>query len=153
MGRRKASVRREPVFDVTPGHAPNSHAARSQPPAPRKRGRKQKSRSRRTRLGSVLYWGAVGSLWAVIAAIGAVILIGIYLPPIQSLEIPRRPPSIQIVDLSGRLIATRGEFYGDPVSLKELPRHVPQAFIAIEDRRFYSHHGIDPLGILRALYA
>jgi penicillin-binding protein 1A len=89
----------------------------------------------------------------VIGAIGAVIAMGIYLPPIQSLEIPKRPPSIQIADFNGRVLATRGEFYGDPVSLKALPKHVPQAFIAIEDRRFYSHWGVDPIGVTRALYA
>jgi penicillin-binding protein 1A len=151
MGRRKVSVRREPVFDVAP--APDVVTPRPQPPAPRKRRGKRRSGSRRTGFGRIAYWGVVGSLWAGIAAIGAIVLIGIYLPPIQSLEIPKRPPSIQIVDFNGRLIATRGEFYGDPVSLKELPRHVPQAFIAIEDRRFYSHHGIDPVGVSRALYA
>jgi penicillin-binding protein 1A len=40
---------------------------------------------------------------------------------------------------------------GAAVTLRELPDYVPKAFIAIEDRRFYSHHGVDPLGILRAL--
>ena len=42
---------------------------------------------------------------------------------------------------------------GAAVPLKELPRYVPQAFIAIEDRRFYSHYGIDPIGVARALVA
>ena len=155
MGRRKASERREPVFDVTPGAepaiAPDDAAAAPQRPAPRKR--KRRTPARRTGFGRIAYWGTVTSLWLVIAAIGAVILIGVYLPPIQSLEIPKRPPSIQIADLNGRLLATRGEFYGEPVSLKELPRHVPQAFIAIEDRRFYSHYGVDPMGVARALHA
>ena len=39
---------------------------------------------------------------------------------------------------------------GAAVPLRELPDYVPKAFIAIEDRRFYSHHGVDPWGILRA---
>ena len=161
MGRRKASERREPVFDVTPGSEPQAASGDTAPapvppmPAPRKRkkGGRRKSAKRATGFGRIAYWGAVGSLWLVIAAIGAVIAIGVYLPPIQSLEIPKRPPSIQIVDINNRLLATRGEFYGEPVSLKELPRHVPQAFIAIEDRRFYAHWGIDPIGVSRALYA
>jgi penicillin-binding protein 1A len=164
MGHRKASVRREPVFDVAPGPEPGLEPekstdqadARPQKPPPRKRGKgsgRRKSGSRRRGFSRLVYWSAVASLWAVIAMIGAVILIGIYLPPIQSLEIPKRPPSIQIADLNGRLLATRGEFYGEPVSLKELPRHVPQAFLAIEDRRFYSHYGVDPMGVARALYA
>ncbi len=99
------------------------------------------------------YWSAVAALWAMIALIGGVAWVGAHLPPIQSLEIPKRPPSIQIVDLGGRLLASRGEFYAEAVVLKELPRHVPQAFIAIEDRRFYSHYGVDPIGVARALAA
>jgi penicillin-binding protein 1A len=159
MGRRKASERREPVFDVAPGSepamTPDDAVAAPQKPAPRKRktGRKRKAAKGRIGFGRVAYWGAVASLWLLIAAIGAVVGIGMYLPPIQSLEIPKRPPSIQIVDINNRLLATRGEFYGEPASLKELPRHVPQAFIAIEDRRFYSHWGVDPIGVSRALYA
>jgi penicillin-binding protein 1A len=42
---------------------------------------------------------------------------------------------------------------GAAVPLKDLPRYVPQAFVAIEDRRFYSHHGVDPVGIARAFVA
>ena len=58
-----------------------------------------------------------------------------------------------IVDLQGHQIATRGDMGGAAVPLKDLPRYVPQAFIAIEDRRFYSHYGVDPIGITRALLA
>ena len=42
---------------------------------------------------------------------------------------------------------------GAAVPLKDLPRYVPQAFVAIEDRRFYSHYGVDPIGIARASVA
>jgi penicillin-binding protein 1A len=168
MGRRKgSSERREPVFDVTPAPDPQQAApadvisdetAEAAPPKPAPRKRKKSNKRKKAAkaqkgFGRAVYWGAVASLWLVIAAIGAVIAIGVYLPPIQSLEIPKRPPSIQIVDINDRLLATRGEFYGDPVSPKELPRHVPEAFIAIEDRRFYSHWGVDPMGVGRALYA
>ena len=99
------------------------------------------------------YWGAVLGLWGVIAIVGVVIWVGAHLPPIQSLEIPKRPPTIQIVGLDGSVLATRGEMGGASVALKELPSYLPKAFIAIEDRRFYSHYGIDPLGIARAAVA
>ncbi|WP_426426432.1 transglycosylase domain-containing protein [Bradyrhizobium genosp. A] len=102
-------------------------------------------------LGRLVYWGAVLSLWGVIAVVGVVIWAGAHLPPIQSLEIPKRPPTIQIVGMDGSLLAQRGEMAGANVSLKDLPPYLPKAFIAIEDRRFYSHFGIDPVGILRAL--
>jgi penicillin-binding protein 1A len=48
------------------------------------------------------------------------------------------------------VLATRGEMAGANVALKDLPPYLPKAFIAIEDRRFYSHYGVDPFGILRA---
>ncbi|RTE93232.1 penicillin-binding protein 1A [Bradyrhizobium sp. LVM 105] len=102
-------------------------------------------------LGRLVYWGAVLSLWGAIAVVGVVIYVGAHLPPIQSLEIPKRPPTIQIVGIDGSMLAQRGEMAGANVALKELPPYLPKAFIAIEDRRFYSHFGIDPVGILRAL--
>src|SRR6185437_14720772 len=70
-----------------------------------------------------------------------------------SLEIPKRPPSVLILGANGATLATRGDMGGAAVPLRELPDYVPKAFIAIEDRRFYSHHGVDPWGILRALAA
>jgi penicillin-binding protein 1A len=119
-------------------------------PRKRRRGRGGKGRSG---VGRLIYWGAVLALWAVIAAIGALVWIGIHLPPIQSLEIPKRPPSVLILGANGATLATRGDMGGAAVPLRELPDDVPKAFIAIEDRRFYSHHGVDPWGILRAVIA
>ncbi len=101
-------------------------------------------------IGRVFYWGAVLALWAFIAVIGVLVWIGIHLPPIQSLEIPKRPPSVLILGDNGATLATRGDMGGAAVPLAELPDYVPNAFIAIEDRRFYSHYGVDPWGILRA---
>ncbi|MET4476958.1 penicillin-binding protein 1A [Bradyrhizobium sp. F1.13.3] len=115
---------------------------------------KRRSKSRiGASLGRLVYWGAVLGLWGAIAVIGVVIYVGAHLPPIQSLEIPKRPPTIQIVGIDGSMLAQRGEMAGANVALKDLPQYLPKAFIAIEDRRFYSHFGIDPVGILRALVA
>jgi penicillin-binding protein 1A len=119
---------------------------RQQPEKKRRRGGKQRSG-----IGRVIYWGAVLALWAVIAAIGVIIWIGAHLPPIQSLEIPKRPPSVLILGVNGATLATRGDMGGAEVPLRELPDYVPKAFVAIEDRRFYSHHGVDPWGIARAV--
>jgi penicillin-binding protein 1A len=120
-------------------------------PRPSRSGAKRRSKSRRRfRLGRLFYWGAVLGLWAAIAVIGVIIYVGAHLPAIQSLEIPKRPPTIQIVGLDGSVLASRGEMPGANVSLKDLPPYLPKAFIAIEDRRFYSHYGVDPIGIARA---
>ncbi|MCK1357387.1 penicillin-binding protein 1A [Bradyrhizobium sp. 199] len=134
-----------------------SEDADDEPPRERKAqagrsGAKRRSKSRGGfGLGRLVYWGAVLSLWGVIAVIGVVIYVGAHLPPIQSLEIPKRPPTIQIVGIDGSMLAQRGEMAGANVALQDLPPYLPKAFIAIEDRRFYSHFGIDPVGILRAL--
>ncbi|MEX0935991.1 MAG: PBP1A family penicillin-binding protein [Gemmatimonadota bacterium] len=53
----------------------------------------------------------------------------------------------------GRLLGELGIERRTPVSIHALPAHVPQAFVAIEDRRFYRHHGFDPWGITRAVVA
>ncbi len=119
---------------------------------PRAAGNKRGGR-RRSGFGRLIYWGVVLALWALIAGLGALVWIGIHLPPIGSLEIPKRPPSVLILGATGGTLATRGDMGGAAVPLAEMPGYVPNAFIAIEDRRFYSHHGIDPLGISRALVA
>jgi penicillin-binding protein 1A len=111
--------------------------------------RRAKSRSQLS-LSRLFYWTAVLGLWGAIAVVGVVVWVGAHLPAIQSLEIPKRPPTIEIVGLDGSMLAQRGEMAGANVSLKDLPPYLPKAFIAIEDRRFYSHYGIDPVGILRA---
>jgi penicillin-binding protein 1A len=74
------------------------------------------------------------------------------LPPIGQLTVPKRPPNFAILTSDGSLLANRGETGGRTVSLKELPPYLPKAFVAIEDRRFYDHFGIDPMGVARAFY-
>ncbi|HEX5777062.1 MAG TPA: penicillin-binding protein 1A, partial [Caulobacteraceae bacterium] len=73
------------------------------------------------------------------------------LPDTSKLYDVKRQPSISYLDRSGALVAVRGSQYAPPVDLDKLPAHVPAAFIAIEDRRFYHHPGFDPIGITRAL--
>ena len=155
-GRAHSGGRKEPSFDSGPEVRvkQNDRAGGARSTAKRRRKRKKRvRRSIRSFLGRAAYWGLVLALWVGIGGVGTVIWVGAHLPPIQSLEIPRRPPSIQIVDASGQPLARRGDQAGAPLSLKEMPDYVPRAFIAIEDRRFYEHFGIDPLGIARAALA
>jgi penicillin-binding protein 1A len=93
------------------------------------------------------------ALWGVIAAGGSFVFVAATLPPIQSLEVPKRPPTVEIVGIDGHPLVSRGEMSGTDVPIKELPPYLPKAFIAIEDRRFYGHFGVDPVGLLRATMA
>lgn len=72
------------------------------------------------------------------------------LPPLPPIE---RAPQVVFVDRNGARIGVRGGRYGPAVDIRSLPAHVPAAFVAIEDRRFYSHPGFDAAGIARAAAA
>src|SRR5215471_12307210 len=139
---RRSSERAEPA-DEAP--------AQARPRGPR-RGKRRRGR-RGSFLRRLFYWATVAALWCVVAGIGVLFWVGYHLPPIESLEVPKRPPAVQIVGLDGRVLANRGEMGGAAIALKELPPYLPRAFLAIEDRRFYSHYGIDPLGLVRAVVA
>ena len=64
----------------------------------------------------------------------------------------RREPAVTLADREGRVLAVRGPLYARAVALESLPEHVPQAFLAIEDQRFYQHTGVDFRGVARALW-
>src|SRR5229473_828268 len=147
MGLRRGNARRAPARDAGP----------AAPATERPRGKQWKWGRRkgaaRSPLRRLVYWSSVLGLWALIAALGSIAFVVSTLPPIQSLEVPKRPPTVEIVGLDGRPLTMRGEMSGTDVAIKELPPYLPRAFVAIEDRRFYSHFGVDPIGLARALAA
>jgi penicillin-binding protein 1A len=72
------------------------------------------------------------------------------LPDTSRLVQSQRRPSVTILAADGTLLATYGDMFGRALSLGEMSRYLPQAVVATEDRRFYRHFGIDPIGLLRA---
>ena len=72
------------------------------------------------------------------------------LPDVRNLMVSGPSQDITILDDRGRQIARRGLTQGAMVRAEDLPDYVPNAFIAIEDRRFRHHIGIDPIGLGRA---
>lgn len=93
--------------------------------------------------------------WVVAAGLAVLMILIAWLavtaPLSRSLK-PIAPPAISLMSADGHLIARRGAVIDKPVTMAELPAHVPQAFMAIEDRRFQSHWGVDPRGIARAMW-
>ncbi len=112
---------------------------------------KRAGRPRRSLLGHLVYWGFVLSIWGLISLAALIAYNASQLPPIDQLAVPKRPPNIAVLADDGSLIANRGDTGGPAVRLIDLPPYLPKAFVAIEDRRFYEHFGIDPVGVSRAL--
>ncbi len=110
-------------------------------------------RPRRTLLGSLIYWLVVLGVWALIFVAAFVLVFSRGLPDTSKLYDIHRQPSISYLDRNGALLSVRGSQYAPPVDIDSLPAYVPAAFVSVEDRRFYSHWGFDPIGIGRAVVA
>ncbi|MES0021426.1 MULTISPECIES: transglycosylase domain-containing protein [unclassified Mesorhizobium] len=102
-------------------------------------------------MARMFYWCFVLCIWGGIAVAGIVVYYGAKMPAATTWSIPDRAPNIKIVSVDGQLLANRGMSGGEAVGLHEMSPYIPEAVIAIEDRRFYSHFGIDPIGLSRAM--
>ncbi len=125
-----------------PASAP---AARSKPvrlPLPR----------RRPLLWRLLRWGLILGIWGALALTAMMIWFARDLPrPETALDAARRP-GLTLQDRAGLPFATFGDVVGEPLRLGDLPRFLPAAAVAVEDRRFHHHYGIDFIGVARAIY-
>jgi penicillin-binding protein 1A len=108
---------------------------------------------RRRLLRRLASFGLLLFLWAVIIGGGLLAYFALTLPDTSQLTVAERRPSITILADDGSLIANFGDLFGRPLTLKEMSPYLPAAVIATEDRRFYSHFGIDPVGMLRAAFS
>jgi penicillin-binding protein 1A len=107
----------------------------------------------RRRLGwAALRWSLVAAVWCAVALAAVLGYFALTLPETGDLPSVARRPSITLMSSDGALLATYGDLFGDPVSVRELPKYLPDAVIATEDRRFYSHFGVDLFGLVRAVF-
>jgi len=91
-------------------------------------------------------------IWCGLGVLSYIGYCALGLPDVHQVTQPPLRPSVELRADDGTLFARYGDLVGDPVVLSEIPDHVPQAIISIEDRRFYDHFGIDLFGILRAMF-
>ncbi|MBI0169993.1 MULTISPECIES: transglycosylase domain-containing protein [Bartonella] len=127
---------------------------RALPPQRGSRSKGGKTRGTGSRHGFIfrlVKWCFVLAIWGVIAIAGYVGYVALRMPQASTWDIPQRPPNVRIIDRNGFLIANRGTTGGEALSLKEMSPWIPKAVVAIEDRRFYDHYGVDPIGIARAM--
>ena len=120
---------------------------RSRPPAPRRSEPNRSGRRAFVRLAALLL------LWLLVIGGAVVGYFALTLPDTSQLAQSQRRPSVTILAADRSLLATYGDLFGRPLTLREMSRYLPQAVIATEDRRFFHHFGIDPIGLLRAAIA
>ena len=109
-------------------------------------------RRRRRRSWALFFvrWSIVLTIWAALMAGGVLLFFAWDLPrPESALDAARRP-SVTLTDAQGRIITTYGDLVGDPLRLRDMPPYLPAAAVAVEDRRFWNHWGLDLVGIARA---
>jgi penicillin-binding protein 1A len=123
--------------------------ANAQSPGPGGRG-PQPPKPRRSPLQALIYWTLVLGVWGLIFLVAFFAVFAVDLPDTSKLMEVKRQPSISYLDRSGALVAVRGSQYAPPIDLDALPKYVPQAFIAVEDRWYYYHFGFNPWGIVRS---
>ena len=119
----------------------------------------RKPRRKRKASGEGGHWGwrvahyaALTCVWSTVIVAGVLAFFAADLPSTEGLRRQDTAHAVTLLDVKGRLIARRGIDAGMPVTLADLPPYVPQAVIATEDRRFYSHFGVDPWGLGRAMW-
>jgi len=101
-----------------------------------------------------LKWAVIIAIWSLVIGALVVVYYAWDLPSIDGLSstaAKSRRPGIIINDAEGGRLASYGDLYGRRLDIKELPSHLVQAVVAIEDHRFFKHKGFDGRGLLRAM--
>lgn len=111
----------------------------------------KRSKRKRSLLGRLIGFFFVLGFWGTVAGGLAFAYIWFSLDSRGLLHIPEREPGIMMLASDGTVLSEQGAFFGDAARISDLPDYVPNAVIAIEDHRFRSHYGVDPLGLVRAI--
>lgn len=106
----------------------------------------------RSLLGSLIKWSVVAALWCGIVLACLFAWYAQELPDITKSASFDRKRAIIVKAADGSEAARYGEIVGNSVTVKDLPECLPQAVLSIEDRRFYYHFGLDPIGLFRAIF-
>ena len=150
-GKRKVTGRPE-IRAIRPGTSAHNTPVRKSSAR-----RKDPLEDRRQGLLSRLFWGLfrlglILAVWGGIAGVAVIAYIATDLPDIRKQNVLERRPSLLILAADDTPLVRYGDFHTDTIDARDLPPHLVQAVLAVEDRRFYDHFGVDLIGLTRAMW-
>ncbi len=119
---------------------------------PKPTGQKKTPKQRRKSPWREIRAALIALIWLTLVAAGFIAYVAHDLPDSDSLTGPKSAPAITLLAGDGSTLARFGTHWGEFVAVHEISPLLPQAVVAIEDRRFYEHGGMDAMGVLRALW-
>lgn len=150
-GRKRPGVKRPAITNGAAAAKPQVIAKAKTParatPKPRKK--PKDAAQRRHPLIRLAYWSAVAGVWVAVFVGTLVAYCVVTLPDPTRAGLADRPPNVTLLAADGTVLAERG-MRRNHVRLDALPDALVQAVVNTEDRRFYYHPGLDPIGLARA---
>ena len=137
---------------------PKKPAAAKKSPAPRKRPPRKHGLIMGFILGILsMIWRVVWGIgWRVTAVVGLILFGAAFyfeqrLPQVSDLVDARARGSVTMLDRDGKVFAWRGETFGGMITAENVSKHLKNAVVATEDKRFFHHFGVSPRGIASAI--
>jgi len=111
-------------------------------------------KAKRSLARRILYYGTAAGIWGLILGLITIGLLTLDMPDLDNPPQPGAADTAVIVKAAnGATLVRRGPAYGDWINYSETPAALIQAFLAVEDRRFFTHSGLDARGLARAVLA
>ena len=130
-------------------HSPRAPRPARKPPKPKAK----KPSGHRSWGKRLLLWAITAGIWGGIAVLGVIAYYAVDMPDLdQAGMTTTRRAAILVQASNGETFAAFGDIYGEPLALDQMSPFIAQAVMATEDRRFYHHFGIDPIGLARAFW-
>ena len=118
-----------------------------------------RGKKRKTEQGPARKWlwrlvktGLVAGFLATIALVVAILVVRSSLPGFEDLKSSPNGQMIRVLDVNGKELFSMGPSYGEWLRYSDIPEVMKSAMIAVEDRRFYSHFGVDPVRLTGAIW-
>ncbi|MEH6404360.1 MAG: PBP1A family penicillin-binding protein [Sneathiella sp.] len=150
-----SKAKKEPRYEQRKPTAKNKSALKKKPikkAAPKKIRKSQESGVKSSWLRPLVSWGATTALWGVLI-VGCIFGYFAYtLPDVSGIDVIEKRPSMVLQTTSGAQFATYGDLYGTMLKPDAIPPSMKQALLATEDSHFYSHFGINPISLVRAMW-